>query len=243
MLNKPLQTFKNIDDHMIWKGAALRQIAAFEALAERLDVELHNVSAHRSKSIELPVVKLTVRGTDFFIRDNFYDQNVCIVAPEPIDLTLSQILRDIQSAQSWDWYLNEIARCRNYTWNYFTDEEMDDPRLLRVFKLHKHAKPGDKPMEWSVNAAQKDRWLKRMTDPVWWTKDWSSGTLSWSGAFAPGVEIFIQPRPYMQGIEEVVPSEASKPFQPGCRMFALALDSLTQVEALIRNITRTHTTH
>jgi len=72
-----MKDFEQIGDNMIWKNSALHQIGAFKSLATKLDCEMKVVSSHHSKSIELPVVELTMAevGT-FTIRDNFYDINL-----------------------------------------------------------------------------------------------------------------------------------------------------------------------
>lgn len=233
---RTLDDFANINDKMIWKNAALDQIKQFKALAERLCVVPEVVGSHHSKSIELPVVRLEINGKAILLRDNFYDVNVCVVSPEPIELSLHGIFEGVLKELDWDWYLGEIARCRGYTWDYFTDEEMEDPRILRVFKLHKHGKPGDEPTEWNVRADQKDRWLKRMTCPEWWEKDWAGNKLCWDGAFGPGVRMFAQPHPFMQGIDAVASAGASQPYHLGCKMFSLAVGDMETSEKIIRRV-------
>ena len=237
-----LNSFAVIDNKMTWKSAAMNQLTVFRALDFRLGGHqaghaLEVVSSHTSKSIELPVIKFTIGSKQFFIRDNFYDYNLCVVSEKLIMMPLPQFMEGIQKPLTWEWYLGGIAKCRGYTWDYFTDEEMEDPRILRVFKKHKHTDdPNAKPMEWSVRAEEKDLWLKRMTSPEWYSKYWSSGVISWEGTFGPGVDLYVQSRPFMQGIEKVVPAKAHEPYKFACTMFAIALGSIEQVEALIRKL-------
>lgn len=225
-------------DQMIWKGAAAGQVERFAELAGRLELPAQVVSTHSSKSIKLPVVMFEHGGKKFYVRDNFHDYNLCVVSDQPFILSVSEMLEGVQESHSWEWYLEQMAQCRGYTWRCWTDEEIADPRILRVFKVHPNHKdnPNAKAQWWDVRGDLKDRWLKRMTDPEWYVKDWSSGGISWDGEFGPGVKIFVQSHPYMQGIEEVVPHGASEPYKPGCKHFALALGSIEQVEAVIRKL-------
>lgn len=229
-----LDDFRDIRDTMLWKEAALDQLVRFEALAGRLGVPLTVAGSHTSKSISLPVVRLFVNNNIFLLRDNFGDVNLCVLSHSKIGLSFSEMLDGVCKVLDWDWYLGEIAKCRGYTWDYFTDEEMDDPRILRVVKPHKRGNPGDKPIEWTVRADQKDRWLKRMIDPAWYCKDWSSGMICWEGEFGPGVKLFVQHHPFAEGIEKLVPRKALEPYSPGTTMFALALGSMEQAELIIR---------
>lgn len=231
-----IDAFAQIPDKMLWKRPALQQIEEFKALAARLGVALVVVSSHTSKSIDLPVVQLKIDGNTFLLRDNFHDLNVCVQSDEPMTLTYAEMLAGVCPPLTWQWYLDEIAKCRGYTWRYFTDEEMDDPRILRVFKMHEWAKPGGKPMEWKVEADRKDRWIKRLTDPEWYSRDWSSGVVCWDGEFGPGATLFVQEHPFAQGIADVVPAKALEPYRPGTKMFATAVGDMTEAERLIRTV-------
>jgi len=234
---KTLNEFRNIKDTMCWKEAALTQLKGFEDLAERLGIALHIVGSHVSKSIRLPVVELQINNDIFFLRDNFGDVNLCVRAENPIDLPLADLLQEACQECDWNWYLSQIAKCRGYTWEYFTDEEMDDPVILHVYKKHK-MEPTGKKMDWSVLRDEKDRWLKRMTDPSWFCHNWSSGTICWEGEFGPEAKLFVQYHPYAEGIRYLVPACALKPYVRGTRDFALALDSLESAELIIRRVSR-----
>lgn len=223
--------FRQIDDDMIWKGAALRQIGEFEALAGRLQIQCEVAGSHTSKSIELPVVRFRQDGNLFLLRDNFYDVNLCVATSKPVTLPLAGLLEGVCKPLGWDWYLGEVAKCRGYTWDYFTDEEMDDPRILRVVKPHKD---GGRPMEWTVRRDEKDRWIRRMTDPSWFSKDWSSGQVCWDGEFGPDAQLFVQDHPFAEGIEG--PSAMFEPYARGATMFGLALGSMEQAETIIRRV-------
>jgi hypothetical protein len=118
-------------------------------------------------------------------------------------------------------------------WWKFTDEEMDDPQVLCV--KTPSPRSGDM-LEWKVYPEQKTLWFKRMTDPEWWSKDWSDGTLCWNGEFGPGVKIFVQNHPYLQGISVLVPKESKEFYQPGKSEFAFAVGDLEAAELVIRRI-------
>jgi hypothetical protein len=237
-----LEAFENIPDFMLWKQAALKQLDEFRALSSRLGLPIEVVSHHTSKSIRLPVIRISnFGGKEFYLRDDFRDVNLCVVSQEPMTLTVAQLMEGIMAPRGWDWYLNEVDRCRNYTWRGFSDEEMDDPRILRVQYtpriLRGQYTPPDtkRTLTSEVTSDQKDRWLKRMTDPEWWSRDWAGGTLHWNalhwdGDFGPGVQIYIQARPYMQGMEHL----PSTPYRKDCTSFALALGDIHQAEKMIR---------
>jgi hypothetical protein len=233
---RAIESFAEIPDKMLWKKPALQQIEEFKALAERLHVSLEVAGSHTSKSIHLPVVQFKVGGSTFTLRDNFYDVNVCVQSCEPLTLSYAEMLHGVCEPLTWEWYLEEVAKCRGYTWRYFTDEEMDDPRILRVQKLHEFSKPGDNLMDWTVNADRKDRWVKRMSDPAWYSHDWSAGQVCWDGEFGPGATLFVQGHPYLQGISDVVPREALDPYKPGTKMFSIAVGDMKEAEALIRTV-------
>ena len=232
---KTLDDFRNIRDTMYWKEAALAQLKRFEDLAVRLGVELHVVGSHTSKSIRLPVVGLQINDDMFFLRDNFGDINLCVRADNPIDLPLTDLLQGVCPARDWNWYLEEIAKCRGYSWDYFTDEEMDNPDILHVCKPHK-LEPDGKKLDWSVCRDKKDRWLKRMTDPSWFCHGWSGGTICWEGEFGPGAKLFVQYHPHAEGIVALVPEYALKPYVRGTRDFALALGNMEAAELIIRRV-------
>lgn len=218
-----LDSFRNVRSEMIWRGAALEQIDAFEAMASRLGVELEAIGKHTSKSIALPVVKLSINGSDFVMRDNFYDVNLLVKAREPVRLTLPEFFTGIYEPLDWAWYLNEIARARGYSWSQYTDEEMDDPRILRARITYDQVKSPE----------EKDRWIKRMSDPAWWSNDWSGGELTWDGSFEPGVAIFSQRHPYAEGIQcDGVPTK----YVQGLNSFIVALPRIEDAETVIRRV-------
>jgi len=230
-----LDSFRNIRDTMLWKEAALEQLTQFEALAGRLGVPLTVAGSHTSKSISLPVVQLIIDGNLFLLRDNFNDVNLCVCAGKPVMLPLAEMLEGVCKPLDWNWYLKEISKCRSYTWDYFTDEEMDDPDILHVRKPHK-ASGG--MIDWNVTRGAKDRWLQRMTDPLWYSRDWSHGEICWEGEFGHEATLFVQYHPFAEGLEKLVPSSALRPYFPGKRNFALSVNGMESAELIIRKVSR-----
>jgi len=227
-----LDTFKNIPETMCWRNAALGQIDRFKILAAALGAEPEVVSHHTSKSIRLPVMQLTLNNCRFYIRDNFYDINVCAVAPGPIDLPMAELFEGVLKPLDWAWYLGEIERARGYSWREWTDEQMDDPTVLRVFS---EGQNGAK-LEWTKRRGEKDRWAKRMTDPMWFREDWSASAITYEGEFKEGVTLFVQSHPFAEGISNVVGDDALKPYVRGNSSFGVALGTYEQVALVIRRV-------
>lgn len=75
MNHNPLDGWEDtIRDTMLWKGNATGQLDWFKKLGELTGCErLEIVSKHTSKSIDLPVVKLSRPGLSMILRDNFHD--------------------------------------------------------------------------------------------------------------------------------------------------------------------------
>lgn len=223
-----LNVFRNVPNNMLWKGATLQQVNRLQQLAETLGFQWDVVGHHTSKSIPLPVVRLSHEGMAFYLRDNFYDINLCVVAEERLTTPLSVLFEGILKPLDWEWYLREVARARNYSWKGWTDEQMDTPGLLAL--------SDDAPWHSVKSPEEKTRWLRRMTDPAWYSKDWSSGKVVWDGVFGPGTKLWIQDHPFMQGIGEHVPESATHPYETGCKGFALALADLEQTEKFIKRL-------
>lgn len=228
MADETIEQFKDIPDQMIWKPSALAQIQRFEDLARALGTEMHVVGEHRSKSIRLPVVHFAIDGCLFYLRDNFHDVNLCVLASGPIDVPLAQMFEGVYAPRSWDWYLEEIARCRGYSWRECTDEQMDDPNLLQLTK--------DAPSYMVKTPVEKWAWVRRLVDPAWYWTHWSHNQISWDGSFGPGATLWVQWHPFMQGIEELVPDEANRRYAPGCSAFSLAVASCAEAELIIRRV-------
>lgn len=228
MVHESLNRFRKIRDDMIWKQSALDQLTEFEALAYRLKSDLEVVGAHTSKSIRLPVICLTLNGNRFFLRDNFHDVNLCVLAAEPVRLPLSAMFEKVLQPHDWDWYMAEVAGARGCSWREWTDEQMDDPNLLKL--------SADAPGYTAKSKGEKERWIRRFSDPEWYGRDWSSAVLCWDGEFGPGVTMYGQSHPFAEGISGLVPPGALKPYAPGKSQFGLAIGDCKAAERMIRRI-------
>ncbi len=227
-----ISKFKEVAPEMLWRGAALIQIDEFEktvaALAQRLRVTAAVVGSHRSKSIDLPVVMLSTDAGEFTLRDNFYDINLMAVLRRPATLSPAQLFADIHEPRTWDWYLSEIERAHNYSWREWSDEEMNDPRILRV----RDKRAGvDRWLEKKPD--EKDRWMNRMSSPAWYGRDWSNGEFTWDGDFGPGVKLFHQWHAYAQGIEVTT---SNRKYLKGVSDFIIATNTLASATTMIQRL-------
>lgn len=224
-----LDKFKDVAPEMLWKGAAANQIDAFEkaiaAFATRFRATAEVVGSHTSKSIKLPVIKLSTDAGEFTLRDNFHDINLMAVLKTPSTLSLEQLFAGIREPLSWEWYLSEIDRARGYSWKEWTDEEMNDPRVLRV----RDKRPGCN-MWWEKKGDEKDRWAQRMTSPAWFNRDWSSGEFAWDGDFGPGVKLYRQDYAYAEGIDV---KTTNRRYVKGVSDFIIALGTLESAFTMI----------
>lgn len=99
-----------VDDKMIYKGAAERQeiFMRDKVGASLLKVPVFVISEHRSKSITLPVYGFTMRnGIKVICRDNFYDWKVSIQLPKRPEYGDIAVPRDLVT----DGYRKDISNC------------------------------------------------------------------------------------------------------------------------------------
>lgn len=232
-----LDTFKEVALQMLWRGAALEQINAFEkaiaTLAKQHHIKSELVGSHCSKSIDLPVIRLSSAAGEFTLRDNFHDINLMAVLRSPTTLSLDQFFSDIQEPLSWEWYLEQIKRARNYSWSAWTDEEMNDPQILRV----RDKRPGV-DLWWDKTSKEKDRWAARLSSPAWHRQDWSSGELTWDGVFGPGMKLYQQWHAYAEGMKV---KTSNRKYVKGVSDFIIATNTLenavVMVERLLGSVT------
>lgn len=215
-------------DQMIWKGAALHQIAAFRGLADRMGGSCRVVETHTSKSIKLPVVEITGTHGRFLLRDNFHGWNLCCLWDFPPDLPYDEVY----GARDWDWYLHQIERKRGYSFGGWTDEEMDDPRILRVQVTRENGTTYWK----EVKGDEKDRWANRFVSTEWYTRDWSSGRILVDGPMGPGCKMYVTGHCFAEGISRVVDPDALKPYEKGKQSFALECRDANAALALMQMI-------
>lgn len=224
-----IEKFKTVAPEMLWRGAAMSQIDDFEkviaAFASRFRATAEVVGSHRSKSIDLPVIRLSTDVGEFTLRDNFHDINLMVVLQAPSTLSLEQLFAGIREPLTWEWYLAEIDRARDYSWREWSDEEMNDPRILRV----RDKRPGC-DMWWEKRGAEKDRWAARLSSPAWYSHDWSSCEFAWDGDFGPGVKLYRQDHAYAEGIDVTT---SNRRYVKGVSDFIIATDTLTSAITMI----------
>jgi hypothetical protein len=194
---------------MYWKGAALSQFKGFTALAEQLGTTGKVVETHTSKSIKLPVMEITGTHGRFLLRDNFHGTNVCFQWDFSPDIPMA----DLYKSMDWSEYIALIKKKRESGMGYghWTDEEMADPRILRV-----QVKRDNGNSYWSkVSPDAKDRWLERYTSTAWFSRDWSSGKLIVDGPMGLGCTFYVAPHSFAEGISRVVHGDALEPWEPG----------------------------
>lgn len=227
-----IEKFKTAAPQMLWQAAAARQIDEFEeaiaAFATRFRTTAEVVGSHHSKSIDLPVVKLSTDAGQFTLRDNFHDVNLMAILRGPSALSLEQLFVGIREPLTWEWYVAEIERARTYSWREWSDEEMNDPRILRV----RDKRPGC-DMWWEKKGDEKDRWANRLSNPAWHSRDWSSSELAWDGDFGPGVKLYRQDRADGQGIHVTT---SNRRYVKGVSDFIIATDTLASAIALIERL-------
>lgn len=233
MILRDLDDFEEINDNMIWKRAALEQLDQFKSLASRLNTSAMAVGSHTSKSISLPVVLLVIEGNRFLLRDNFHDINLYVKSPNPVELSLAEFFEGVREGLDWDWYLEQIDKCRGYSWREWTNEQIDDLELLQLSP--------DAPSYAVKSKDCKLRWSKRLESPEWWSKDWSSGALTYEGTFGPGVVLFAQRTPFAEGISDLIPFTTPTKYLPGCSEFMVSLSNIEAAETVIRRIVGSET--
>lgn len=215
-----------IRDTMLWREAALGQLKNFELLAESFGVRANVIATHTSKSIDLPVVMMELKGGTVVLRDNFHDVNVAIAWRS--DFTSRLLASDLFPAHDWDWYIEQVNSCRDYTYLGWTDEEMEDPRILRVQVINPNGR-----VYWSVvSGDEKDRWINRLIDPAWYERDWSSGYLIADGPLGPNCKLRRMSCCFLQGMNDLS-SDMTAPWQPGMTSGALCLPDIMAARKLL----------
>lgn len=203
--------------------AALVQIGQAQQLATTLCGTLEINSSHCSKSITLPVptIRLTFHGVSFTFRDNFHDLNLLVESTRDIALPLSFFY----TAMSFAQYMEALSRKRNYSYEHWTDAEMDDPRILRV------KRPNG---TWSeVRGDEKDRWASRLNSVDWYVRDWSGGSMVAEGPvpFTEETFFYYTPTAYAEGIRPT-----PTPYMAPCKAFLNCLRDWETLERICAGI-------
>ena len=195
-------------------------------IASQLGVQPEVINTHTSQSRSLPVVsmKVTTRTNDFefIFRDNFADVNMLVKSREILDIPLDVLYTE----KDFDWYLSKIDTKRNYSYQHWTDEEISDPRILRVKMPNGN---------WSeVKGEAKDRWNNRMNDTAWFRRDWSNKTLIHKGniPFDENSKFYIAEYAYAEGIKE-----RSENYSKPCQKFIYCCEKWEQIMKIIEYLT------
>lgn len=193
-----------------------KQLFAFTNIAAHINGDLTIINTHTSKDEKLPVVKIDSKAISFTIRDNFHSINLGIELKEDFVFPYAYFYKH----EDIDWYNNEILRKKGYTFDGWTEEEINDLRILRVFVKNRY---------WSeVSGAEKDRWLNRDKSTEWYHKDWSSTTLiEFRGMF------FKAEYAFCEGMRDF---EHLQPYVPGMTKFVICVDSYKKLEEIIRDM-------
>jgi len=230
-----------VSDQMYWKKPAEGQFEKFQVLAEAIGEPMQVISHHTSKSIKLPVVAFRVHNGWFILRDNFYGVNLCCLW----DFAPTIPLSSLYATKDFAWYQEEMEKLRGYSYRGWTDDELADPRILRV-RVHPLGVTEGVGYWKVVTGDRKDRWAKRAEDTEWYSRDWSSGKLvpdgprNDDGTFGPDTVFYVTGHAYAEGISNVVDSDALKPYEPGKTKFTLDIkdydDALEKMKVIMGSV-------
>lgn len=208
------------------KQAYKDQEARWALLATQFSGTFEVAGTHKSRSIVLPVAKITVGEWKFFLRDNFYDINLCVVAGKPINISLAEMFYGIMEPCDWVWYMRQIDQGRARLWRGWTNEQIEQPGLLAL--------SNDVPNHQVKTLGHKTRWAKRMEDPSWYNH--GSCTITWEGQFGPGAQLWVQVPTYAEGISRIVSEKDLDVYTPGCTSFTSSLTSDDEVKTIIERL-------
>lgn len=224
-----------VKEEMIWKGAAEHQLTEFAGLAEELDAVLYVISYHNSKSIKLPVIALQFNNGWLILRNNFYDICIGMIWNHIPDLKLSEVA----TPMPWATYLEAMSKNKGYTYKHWTEEEINDPRILRVFVERENGNG-----YWSkVSGETKDRWLNRMKSPEWMQYDWGRSRIVVEGSkdntFDPTTEpsFYVLGYGFCEGFDRGgVPYQVMESWEPGKTMGHFSVGSIEEAIKLCKLI-------
>ena len=217
---------------MIWKNAWAAQVKCFHDLATMMGMEAYVVSTHTSKSIELPVVEIWGLHGRFIIRDNFHDVNLAVIWDFPIDVPMSVIY----SSMSWEQYCTAMRKKEKYDhWDQWTSEELNDPRILRVEVSRVDGSTYWREVRWE----EKERWLKRLSDPEWYRRDWSSAKLLVEGGLSnmgPGCTFYVATHPFAEGMASVLKYNQQELYEVGKKAFLANVRTFYQLVTVMQAV-------
>lgn len=209
-----------VNEKMVWIGAAAKQVLRFQKMADEMNAPIHVISTHVSKSITLPVVRITGSNGTFVIRNNFDDYNLAVEWDFPVTLPMEDVYR----VMTWEEYFENIKRAESYChWCDWTEEELNDPRITRI-----EIRYGNGRTDWrDCDIEKKERWLKRFESTEWYRRDWSHAELIPDGEMKEGCRFFVADYPYGQGIPSIM--QTYDRYRPGKTHFFIALDEVAEL--------------
>ena len=118
--------------------------------------------------------------------------------------------------RSFTWYQERIQSKRDYSFAGWTDEEMNDPRILRVKRFRDGLGLGASWWWSEVCGDAKDRWAARDRSTDWYSRDWSGGMLIHVGPvpFTDATVFYATGHAFAQGSPH-----PAKPYDGPCREF------------------------
>jgi len=196
-----------------------QQIENFTNISNKIGGSLVVIGSHCSKSCNLPVVQIKTTDVNFTLRDNFYDINIFVELFKKVNFEYS----DFYEEKDEDWYEETLNNKKYYTFRGWTEEEINDPRILRVLI---NSNIGT---FWSsVSSLEKDRWLNRYSSTEWYSKDWSSGKL-----IKVDNKYYLSRYCFAEGIKQ---DNNLQPYYIGVEEFFLYANNITKAEKLIKLI-------
>ena len=88
-------------------------------------------------------------------------------------------------------------------------------------------------MWWEKKPDEKDSLGEPHVSPAWYSRDWSSGELTWDGVFGPGVKLFRQDHAYAEGIKVTT---SNRKYLKGVSDFIIATDTLASAALMIEHL-------
>ncbi len=219
-----LRIFRNVEDKFLWKGACLEQVCKFETLSKIVRINPEIVGRHNSKSIVLPVVKFGWPNLTLILRDNFYNINMWVRSAIPIELEYCELFVEYDM----EWYRQEITRSRNYSYNGWSDIQMEDPTVLCR----------DKNDNFPKSKEEKQRWIDRMSSTQWYEHDWSRGRLIVmrpdgnldNEPFADNTKFYFSPTCFAEGMGN---AGKAPHYEKGSKCFIISIDNWDNVYRIV----------
>lgn len=100
----------------------------WDALAKEIDKNTDIVGEHRSKSIINPVVRITYKDVEIVFRYNFYNYEVVVISPKPIELPMERLFASKE----------ESFFCEGFPKEYRVKDRYEDNNRRFIAKIGDH---------------------------------------------------------------------------------------------------------